>query len=418
MALSGACAEHLVSPEQVRQWCTGLADRLDGLPVHEPGEKPRARRTPDLDKVVAGLRARARLAPLVAAMNQRKRDRGALDFGDQVQLAARIAAVPEVAQALRSRFRVVLLDEFQDTSFAQLRMLQELFAAGHPVTAVGDPHQSIYGWRGASAGNLQSFPATFRRRVGATWEEASVFRLATSWRNDAGVLACANALAEPLARASPIRVPQLRARPGAGHGCVQAAWYETRQEEIDALAADLAGVWQAEQNQVQRGELPAGRRTSMAVLCRRRADFPVVEDALRARGVPVRVFGLGGLLERPEIGDIVATLQVLADPARGDALLRLLTGPRWRIGPPDLRALAAWARQLGAASRVDTAGQPGIAGQPGTADQPDTTGQPGTARPADCGPPVAGPEDDLQETGIVASCGGCASASPPCRFPS
>ncbi len=61
---------------------------------------------------------------------------------------------------------MVLLDEYQDTSHAQVVLLQSLFGDGHPVTAVGDPCQSIYGWRGASAGTLDRFPAAFPRLDG------------------------------------------------------------------------------------------------------------------------------------------------------------------------------------------------------------------------------------------------------------
>ncbi len=60
----------------------------------------------------------------------------------------------------------MLLDEFQDTSHAQLVMLRQLFGGGHSVTAVGDPHQSIYGWRGASSGTLRTFPSEFGTAVG------------------------------------------------------------------------------------------------------------------------------------------------------------------------------------------------------------------------------------------------------------
>ncbi len=63
--------------------------------------------------------------------------------------------------AERARYQVVLLDEYQDTSHAQLVLLRSLFGGGHPVTAVGDPCQSIYGWRGASAGNLRRFTVDF-----------------------------------------------------------------------------------------------------------------------------------------------------------------------------------------------------------------------------------------------------------------
>ena len=99
---------------------------------------------------------------MVAAYAQAKAAREVIDYGDQVALAARIASRhPEVGAIERARYQVVLLDEYQDTSHAQLVLLQALFGGGHPVTAVGDPCQSIYGWRGASAGNLRRFVADF-----------------------------------------------------------------------------------------------------------------------------------------------------------------------------------------------------------------------------------------------------------------
>jgi DNA helicase-2/ATP-dependent DNA helicase PcrA len=86
----------------------------------------------------------------------------------------------------------------------------------------------------------------------------------------------------------------------------------------------------------------------VAVLCRRRSQFDVVARALRARGIPVELVGLGGLLATPEVRDLVSTLQVVADPAAGAALARLLTGARWRVGPRDVAALGRRARSLAA----------------------------------------------------------------------
>ncbi|MGI8697460.1 MAG: 3'-5' exonuclease, partial [Mycobacteriales bacterium] len=96
---------------------------------------------------------------------------------------------------------------------------------------------------------------------------------------------------------------------------------------------------------------------SVAVLCRRRSAFDVIAVALAGHGVPVELVEVGGLLHVPEVRDVVSTLQVLADAASGDALLRLLTGPRWRIGPRDLRALHQRARDL--ARRRGTSGPAG-----------------------------------------------------------
>jgi DNA helicase-2/ATP-dependent DNA helicase PcrA len=116
-------------------------------------------------------------------------------------LAARLArTVPGIGVTERTRFRAVLLDEFQDTSEAQLVMLRSLFGAAGTgaaggagggdvgVTAVGDPNQSIYGWRGASATTLTRFPTEFADERG----EAQVLPLRTSWRNDHAILDVAN----------------------------------------------------------------------------------------------------------------------------------------------------------------------------------------------------------------------------------
>ena len=114
------------------------------------------------------LRTRASVADMVGRYSEAKRARGALDFGDLVALAARVAnEIPVAAETERQRYKVVLLDEFQDTSHAQLVLFSRLFGDGHAVTAVGDPNQSIYGFRGASAGQLFHFVREFPVRVDA-----------------------------------------------------------------------------------------------------------------------------------------------------------------------------------------------------------------------------------------------------------
>jgi DNA helicase-2/ATP-dependent DNA helicase PcrA len=350
LALAAECAEHLVEPGDVDSHLADVIERMLSLPKDDAGGAPGKPSAPTR-AVVEALQRRRLVVPLLRRYLERKRELEVLDFGDQVRLAARIATeVPAVGAAERTRFAVVLLDEYQDTSHAQLVLLRELFGGGHPVTAVGDPHQSIYGWRGASAGNLQAFPRHFPRADG---QPATVTCLSTSWRNDTAVLACANTIAAPLRAASLVDVPPLAARPGAGTGEVLARYHQTVEEEATAIAADLATLWKQDDQVVAEG----GLRRSMAVLCRKRSQFEVVEQALRERGLPVEVVGLGGLLSRPEIVDLVATLQVLHDPGRGDALMRLLTGPRWRIGPRDLETLAEWARVLLSRYRAALAGE-------------------------------------------------------------
>src|SRR6516225_8873091 len=153
LELAGDLAEHLRGTGDVIAVGRWLTAELEALPGRAPAS---------VRKIMETQRAREQLLPLMERYVAAKAAREVLDHGDQVALAARIASQhPEVGAAERARFHVVLLDEYQDTSHAQLVLLRSLFGGGHPVTAVGDPCQSIYGWRGASAGNLRRFTADF-----------------------------------------------------------------------------------------------------------------------------------------------------------------------------------------------------------------------------------------------------------------
>ena len=329
VSLAGELAEHLLEPEDVAVYIDEFETAMAAVPVGVT----RKREHP-LRDVVACLQNRRAILPMVRAYLDLKRSRDALDYGDQMALAARLARhIPRIGAVERARFRAVLLDEFQDTSEAQLMLLRSLFVCpGEPaaVTAVGDPNQSIYGWRGASATTLTRFPQEFADDSG----EALVLPLRTSWRNDQAILAVANTTSAPL-RSSV--VASLRARPQAGAGRAEAARLLTTEEEAAYVGDWVASRWRS----------PSGRRSgcSAAVLCRKRAQFPLIVEALKQRDLPVEVVGLGGLLLTPEVNDLVSLLWVVQDPSRGDRLMRLLTGPFCRLGPADLDGLATWARE-------------------------------------------------------------------------
>jgi DNA helicase-2/ATP-dependent DNA helicase PcrA len=333
--LAGEMAEHLLVPADLKMLIDRFETRIAGLPKG-------ASRARALPKVVAealiALKARRQVLPLVAGYLELKRSRDALDFADQMALAATLAQrFPDIGLMERQRFRAVLLDEFQDTSEAQLVLLRHLFVAvGEPVpvTAVGDPNQSIYGWRGASATTLTRFPREFADATG----DADVLPLSTSWRNDNAILSAANITSGPLRRKSTVDVEVLRPRSDAGTGRLLAARLLTTEAEAEHVAGWIAHHWLD-----ARGR-PSG--VSAAVLCRKRSQFGAVIDALEQAGLPVEVVGLGGLLTTPEVSDIVALLWVVQDPTRGDQLMRLLTGPLCRLGAADLDGLAVWSRVL------------------------------------------------------------------------
>ncbi|MGW0941642.1 UvrD-helicase domain-containing protein [Streptomyces sp. NPDC002623] len=324
LALDAELAEHLVRPEELRAWDAGLLHTLEGAKLTNA----------DLRKVPETAAARRELTDLVLRYRAAKRERDLLDFGDQIALAAQLAQVPEVGPLLRDEFRVVLLDEYQDTSVAQRILLAGLFGGGtgHPVTAVGDPCQAIYGWRGASVANLDDFPEHFAHTDGSRARRQS---LSENRRSGGRLLDLANGLAEPL-RAMHAGVEALRPAPGAERdGVVRCALLATHAEEMDWIADSVAHL-------VRTGTAPG----EIAVLCRTATDFAEIQGALVARDVPVEVVGLSGLLHLPEVADLVAVCEVLQDPGANASLVRLLTGPRWRIGPRDLALLGRRARLL------------------------------------------------------------------------
>ena len=335
--LSGELAEHLVTPDRLRAWTASLEAAVAALPSAPRYKQPSAEIRKMLDKAAE----RVALLPLVHRYENAKRETSAMDFGDQMSLAARIAErFPEVGRGERARYSVVLLDEYQDTGHSQLVLLRSLFGGtgegrGHPVTAVGDPCQSIYGWRGATAGNLTRFPAHFARGRG---RPAQVLPLSTSFRNDRRILTAANTISGSLRGDVPVLTPG----PAAADGEVRAALLDTVDDEAAWLAAGIAAVWKADEPLRAAGE----RGRSIAVLCRRRAQFARIAAAVRAHGIPVELVGLGGLLATPEVRDVVSTLRVLSDPTAGDAAVRLLAGARWRLGPRDLTALGQRAKEL------------------------------------------------------------------------
>ena len=431
LALSGQLAEHLVEPEQLAEAHAELEKLVYTLPA---GPRQRGGPSKTLTAVVDAQRERVALLPLVRQLAEALNRRGALDFGSQMSLAAQLAVDhPEVAAAERARFKLVLLDEYQDTGHAQRVLLSALFgdadavrqdrprpvrvrggsstapapgpetlwgpdhlgagepdllgtgpvdpadhslaaagdfgvtgaaavsasreggrpesgsAGGHAssgtdrslaVTAVGDPMQSIYGWRGASAANLPRFATDFPEASGAP---APILPLLTSWRNPPQALALANLVADPLRlrakAAGGATVDALRAKPEAQPGVVELALTETVAQERDWIAERIAHEWA----NARAADQPP---PTSAVLIRRNADAAPLAEALREQGLPVEIVGLGGLLATPEVADIVATLRLIAEPGTGSAAVRILTGARWRLGVADLAALARRARML------------------------------------------------------------------------
>lgn len=281
-------------------------------------------------------RLRQEMAGVIERFEGEKRRLEVLDYPDLLRLAHLLFSThPEVVTALRERYRLVLLDEYQDTSPAQRMLLQTAFAGGFPVVAVGDSDQTIYEWRGATLQNFADFPRHFPAPDGTP---AVSLPLSVNRRSGQLVLDVANTLRARIDDEP--RVPLLPA-PGAPEATVTASWYRTARQEADGIA-DLLSA------EHQQG-VPWG---SMAVLFRKNADISGVRQSLAAADIPAEVASIGGLLEVPEIVEVHAWLRLLADPADSAAFARIMLGSRYRLGLAGLRPLRDWTRSAGKADNA------------------------------------------------------------------
>jgi DNA helicase-2/ATP-dependent DNA helicase PcrA len=339
LALDSAMSEHLVSPVDVRALDADARLGFERALAMEVAGKNRTTYREPPEKAMHAIDRRTELLGLVEAYRRLKRDLGLMDFSDQIELGARLASEqPDVGELERSRFKVVLLDEYQDTSVAQATMLSRLFGEGHAVTAVGDPNQAIYGWRGASVSNILNFADTFPSATGSV----PVYPLTVNRRSDARILEVANRLAAPLYEKYG-QVEPLVAKPEADVGSVALRVFETHADELDHLVSAVQ-------------DAHAESWAAIGVLTRDNSHAEDVFDALTGAGIPVEIVGLSGLLRLPEVAEIVATLHLLHDVTANASLLTLLTGPRWAIGPRDLRLLSRRANEI--AGRQGRGGEP------------------------------------------------------------
>ena len=330
LGLTSMVLEHRVTVDQIRS--------ADEKVLHELMQMT-ATTNKETRKVAKVLNQRIAMLPMMEAFLEARRQSGELSFDDQIALAADISVnFPDVGILERAKYPVVLLDEYQDTSQSQVRLLSALFGGGHPVTAVGDPCQSIYTWRGASSGTISAFNKNFPKAEGSTGK--SVYELLTTYRNDEAILTLANEISADVRKDEGITVAALKPRKGAGKGDLSCGAFENLEGEATAIAEYFIPLW----NNPDRVKPGTKVPKTFAVLVRKRAQIALIQEALAKAGIPSEVLGLGGLVHVPEIADVVAMLKVINNPDAGASLMRHLTGPRINLGPRDIAALGRYAR--------------------------------------------------------------------------
>ena len=332
LELSQALSDNGSDAEQVRAVIEATANQIGQLPK-KAGQDVDSRFA-YIEELVGDLKPTPLIAELAERFQQEKKRRSLVDYSDQVALAYKaVSENADAAMLIRDSYTAVLLDEYQDTSVLQTKLLSRLFG-NRSVFAVGDPNQSIYGWRGASASNLDHF--------GLDFGSVRHFSLQTSWRNPIKVLEMANRISLPLqepasfevrsATAEHVLPVKLAAKPDAIEGITEFAFEQTIEDEATTVASWLKPA------------VAEGKKC--AVLMRKRSSMALFVEKLQAQGIEVEVVGLGGLLELPEIVDLVCALKVVQRADSGSELIRLLTGARWRIGIKDIDRLFVMAKKL------------------------------------------------------------------------
>jgi superfamily I DNA/RNA helicase/RecB family exonuclease len=229
---------------------------------------------------------------------------GVLDYAELVHRAVLLARRPEVAERLAAQYDAVLVDEYQDTDAAQVRLLHALAGGGRTLVAFGDPDQSIYAFRGADVNGILEFPADFPRADG---RPAPVEVLRTSRRSGAALLAATRLLTQrmPLTRLPAEKVRAHRAlTPVREGGRVEVYTYPTPGTELDNIADILRRA------HLEDG-VPWGE---MAVLVRAGSrTIPTVRRALTAAGVPLDIDGDDlPLRHEPAVAPLLTALRAVA----------------------------------------------------------------------------------------------------------
>ena len=278
---------------------------------------------------------RQALAQLVQEFRDAKKQNSIIDYSDQIRLAATAAqSSPEMRRLLREQYAVVLLDEYQDTSKSQMILLQQLFGDGHPVMAVGDPCQAIYGWRGAEISNMETFVEDFPLSPKPNLKTSTVYNLTANRRSLAEILTAANGVSNPLRDIHKSIKELVAGQESTTPGVVHVGLLETFHDEVEWIADEIAKLE------------PQKSWSDVAILLREKKTTGQFVDALERRGIRVQVVSPDALVNLPEVREVVSYLQVISDPCANAALARILMGPRWRIGTRDMALLGRHARYL------------------------------------------------------------------------
>ena len=265
-------------------------------------------------------------ARIYAAYEKRLKEAGAFDFDDLIyQTVQLLAEHKDVRDFYQNKYRYLLVDEYQDTSVAQFRLVSLLTGPERNICVVGDDDQSIYGWRGAQISNILEFERFF--------PNPSVIKLEENYRCTAPILDTANALIHHnLGR----RDKTLRAHKGGGEA-VRLISMPGDAEEAEFIITDIENVRRQE-----------GRPwEDFAILFRANTQSRIIEQTLREHKIPYRMVGAQSFFDRKEVKDLISYLATIENPQADEYLLRILNTPPRGSSELTSHLASDWSREHG-----------------------------------------------------------------------
>jgi len=315
VALFSRAKDEDVTPDEYAAY----AERLTVQAAASPGEAALAEQARQQRELAAAYRVYQELLAR----------EGRVDFGDLITLVLRLLREhPAVLEAYQAQFQYVLVDEFQDTNFAQFELVKLLSGPRRNLTVVADDDQAIYRWRGASYSNITFFSQTY--------QDARTVVLARNYRSTQFILDAAYRL---IRHNDPDRLEvrqgiDKRLVAAAGPGAVpRHLHFDTLTSEADGVAERIAA------------HVASGRRRyrDVAILVRGNRDADPFLRALNMRGIPAQFSGARGLYDREEIRLLTAFLRALANPSDGMSLYYLSASPLYEVPAHDLAPCMSYA---------------------------------------------------------------------------
>jgi len=318
---------HLVSDQRILDHGQQLLADLSHAPRNRQGNV-----FPEIRAAIEIAQERIELLHLCQRFRQLKRERHVMEFADQMAQAVEVVeSFPLIGEILRDRYQVVVVDEYQDTSPAQIALLSGLYGASagrenYPITAVGDPLQAIYTWRAAAADSIYSFPEVFRR------ETPMCHTLTINRRSGEEILHVANAISTKL-REDPLLAaqapPLLRTDGGDKSAEVELYEFPAWDDELDWLVSAIDQSHTQDQQDYDQ----------IAVLVRQRKHIPAIVAACSRAGIPVSSPRVSTLVGVEPISHVLAMMELLVDEDDHRCAVEILAGSRFGVDEVDLELL-------------------------------------------------------------------------------